>query len=77
MCSIAGFVTSTPRVDPAGVLLHMARIITHRGPDDEGSFQATTRSRAYLVGLAHRYLSIAVVYALKTVLNIDRERPPR
>jgi len=36
----------------------MASAIAHRGPDDEGFFDATTRDGKYRVGLAHRRLSI-------------------
>jgi asparagine synthase (glutamine-hydrolysing) len=36
----------------------MAAALAHRGPDDEGFFQAVTRDGARRVGLAHRRLSI-------------------
>ena len=36
----------------------MADAIAHRGPDDEGYFEAQSRSGTYKVGLAHRRLSI-------------------
>jgi asparagine synthase (glutamine-hydrolysing) len=36
----------------------MAAAIAHRGPDDEGFLETSTRDRAIRVGLAHRRLSI-------------------
>ena len=36
----------------------MAGAIAHRGPDDEGFFQAVTRDGLHEIGLAHRRLSI-------------------
>jgi asparagine synthase (glutamine-hydrolysing) len=40
------------------MLRAMADAIAHRGPDDEGYFEAQSRSGTYKVGLAHRRLSI-------------------
>ncbi|MBY0499769.1 MAG: asparagine synthetase B, partial [Nitrosomonas sp.] len=36
----------------------MSAAITHRGPDDDGFLEATTRDGRYQMGLAHRRLSI-------------------
>ena len=53
MCGIAGILEfeRTRKPSPDG-LLRMARILTHRGPDEEGIYQLGP------VGLAHRRLSI-------------------
>lgn len=40
------------------MLQSMADAIAHRGPDDEGYFEAQSKSGTYKVGLAHRRLSI-------------------
>lgn len=37
MCGIAGFVSGDERADARAVLARMLGVITHRGPDDEGS----------------------------------------
>jgi asparagine synthase (glutamine-hydrolysing) len=59
MCGIAGYVTLGQRAegDPS-VLRRMAAALAHRGPDDEGFFEAVTRDGERRVGLAHRRLSI-------------------
>ncbi len=58
MCGIAGFLTGNRSQDLAENLRRMANTIAHRGPDDEGFFQAVTRSKSHSIGLAHRRLSI-------------------
>ena len=58
MCGIAGYVAAGQRVELDSSLRHMAAALAHRGPDDEGFFQAVTRDGARRVGLAHRRLSI-------------------
>ena len=58
MCGIAGYVTSRSYPDLGGALREMAQTIVHRGPDDDGFLEATTRNGAQRVGLAHRRLSI-------------------
>lgn len=58
MCGIAGFVTNKRTDDPVAVLRGMANAISHRGPDDEGFFEARLPGGNWLVGLAHRRLSI-------------------
>lgn len=58
MCGIAGFVGPLSNVNSSAVLRNMSAAITHRGPDDDGFFQATTRDSRYHIGLAHRRLSI-------------------
>jgi len=40
------------------MLRNMSAAITHRGPDDDGFLETTTRDGRYQVGLAHRRLSI-------------------
>jgi asparagine synthase (glutamine-hydrolysing) len=58
MCGIAGYLASNAGNDLAGPLRRMSAAIAHRGPDDEGFFEASTRNGAQRVGLAHRRLSI-------------------
>ncbi|MGH8326995.1 MAG: asparagine synthase (glutamine-hydrolyzing), partial [Steroidobacteraceae bacterium] len=58
MCGIAGYLAAGQRVELDSSLRHMAAALAHRGPDDEGFFQAVTRDGARRVGLAHRRLSI-------------------
>ena len=58
MCGIAGFVAQEAMQDSSTVLRAMADAIAHRGPDDEGFYEAATKSGASRVGLAHRRLSI-------------------
>ena len=59
MCGIAGVIGSF--ADPvffSGALRSMSATISHRGPDDDGFLETTTRDNRYRVGLAHRRLSI-------------------
>jgi len=59
MCGIAGFVGSlTNIINSSAALRSMSAAITHRGPDDDGFFEAATRDSRYQIGLAHRRLSI-------------------
>ncbi|HPU49910.1 MAG TPA: asparagine synthase (glutamine-hydrolyzing), partial [Burkholderiaceae bacterium] len=58
MCGIAGVISFTDSRDVAATLRAMAGAISHRGPDDEGFFEATTRDGRHRIGLAHRRLSI-------------------
>ena len=58
MCGIAGFILRRDSADTQPLLRRMADVISHRGPDDEGFLETTTRNDAYSVGLAHRRLSI-------------------
>jgi len=58
MCGIAGYLATQPRVELGSSLRKMAAVIAHRGPDDEGFFEAQTRDGERRVGLAHRRLSI-------------------
>ncbi len=57
MCGIAGYLAARARDGLDSSLRRMAAAIVHRGPDDEGFFEATTREGGR-VGLAHRRLSI-------------------
>lgn len=57
MCGIAGYLAARHR-DLESSLRQMAAALAHRGPDDEGFFEAVTRDSARRVGLAHRRLSI-------------------
>ena len=53
MCGIAGVIELNAGCKPSREgLLRMARVLTHRGPDEEGFYQEGP------VGLAHRRLSI-------------------
>lgn len=58
MCGIAGFIGPLANINSRNVLRDMSAAITHRGPDDDGFFEATTRDGRYQTGLAHRRLSI-------------------
>jgi asparagine synthase (glutamine-hydrolysing) len=58
MCGIAGFITNRDFDGLSRDLREMARAIAHRGPDDEGFLETSTRNTLYRVGLAHRRLSI-------------------
>jgi asparagine synthase (glutamine-hydrolysing) len=58
MCGIAGFITNRNSDGLGRDLREMARAIAHRGPDDEGFLETSTRDALYRVGLAHRRLSI-------------------
>ena len=58
MCGIAGFITRQAGIDSRNVLSRMTATIQHRGPDDEGFYEATTEDGRYRVGLGHRRLSI-------------------
>ncbi|MGA7538171.1 MAG: asparagine synthase (glutamine-hydrolyzing) [Steroidobacteraceae bacterium] len=57
MCGIAGYLAAGHR-DLDSTLRKMAAALAHRGPDDEGFFEAVTRDGQQRVGLAHRRLSI-------------------
>jgi asparagine synthase (glutamine-hydrolysing) len=52
MCGIAGFVSTRPDAELSASLRHLTDAIRHRGPDDEGFFEAPE------VGLGMRRLSI-------------------
>jgi asparagine synthase (glutamine-hydrolysing) len=58
MCGIAGYLASGHRDGLGASLRRMAAVLAHRGPDDEGFFEAVTRDGERRVGLAHRRLSI-------------------
>ena len=58
MCGIAGVVTASASFALGPALSAMADAIRHRGPDDEGFFEANVSDGKYRVGLAHRRLSI-------------------
>jgi asparagine synthase (glutamine-hydrolysing) len=58
MCGIAGYLAAGARPELGSALRGMAAALAHRGPDDEGFFEADTRDGERRVGLAHRRLSI-------------------
>ncbi|MGH8201218.1 MAG: asparagine synthase (glutamine-hydrolyzing) [Steroidobacteraceae bacterium] len=58
MCGIAGYFASGRGDERGAALRAMAAAIAHRGPDDEGFFEAVTRAGDRSVGLAHRRLAI-------------------
>jgi asparagine synthase (glutamine-hydrolysing) len=58
MCGIAGYVTTRPLSNLAEGLRAMSDAVVHRGPDDEGFFEADVAGGNIRVGLAHRRLSI-------------------
>jgi asparagine synthase (glutamine-hydrolysing) len=58
MCGIAGYIAPSPAAGASEALRRMAARIAHRGPDDEGFFEAGTHDGGFQVGLAHRRLAI-------------------
>jgi len=58
MCGIAGYLATAASGELGSSLRAMAAALAHRGPDDEGFFEAVTRDGGRRVGLAHRRLSI-------------------
>lgn len=58
MCGIAGIITKKNISNPGRILQRMNDVQAHRGPDDQGIFEAEAAGGAYYVGLAHRRLSI-------------------
>ena len=58
MCGIAGYLAAGHRGELGCALRNMSAALAHRGPDDEGFFEAATRDGERRVGLAHRRLSI-------------------
>ena len=58
MCGISGFIVANNNFDTPSVLKRMSDVISHRGPDDEGFYETTSKCGKYQVGLAHRRLSI-------------------
>jgi asparagine synthase (glutamine-hydrolysing) len=58
MCGIAGYLAAGHRDERGASLRAMAAVLAHRGPDDEGFFEAVTRAGDRSVGLAHRRLAI-------------------
>ena len=58
MCGIAGYLTRQSSPDLPTTLRRMAAAISHRGPDDEGFLETSSRDGTTRIGLAHRRLSI-------------------
>lgn len=58
MCGISGYLLGKPVARLSEALRNMAAAVSHRGPDDEGFFEASLRNGSSRVGLAHRRLSI-------------------
>jgi len=58
MCGIAGYLATGDHAGLDSSLRDMAAALAHRGPDDEGFFEAVMRDGSRRVGLAHRRLSI-------------------
>lgn len=58
MCGIAGLIVKQKVQDTFAILRRMTSSISHRGPDDEGFFEAHTRDSRHFIGLGHRRLSI-------------------
>lgn len=58
MCGIAGFVLTKNQDDCGNTLREMTRAVKHRGPDDEGFFEAYARNGSSQVGMGHRRLAI-------------------
>jgi asparagine synthase (glutamine-hydrolysing) len=63
MCGISGFALQGRYKDCSDILREMANVMSHRGPDDAGFFEAPTSLGEYSVGLAHRRLSIIDVHS--------------
>lgn len=57
MCGVTGYLAEKPVAGLDAALRSMAAAIVHRGPDDEGFYQASARNGNGRVGLAHRRLS--------------------
>ena len=58
MCGIAGYLAAGHRGELSAALRAMSAALAHRGPDDDGFFEAATADGARHVGLAHRRLAI-------------------
>ena len=58
MCGIVGIIDQSISATPRPSLRRMAAEIEHRGPDDEGYFETSTRDGRNYIGLGHRRLSI-------------------
>lgn len=58
MCGFAGMAGRGPSGDIAPILRAMTAALRHRGPDDEGFFDATASAGAVRVGLGFRRLAI-------------------
>jgi asparagine synthase (glutamine-hydrolysing) len=58
MCGFAGLIRMARLDDPGAVLRAMTSALRHRGPDDEGFFDATASAGAVRVGLGFRRLAI-------------------
>jgi len=58
MCGITGLIVQNAHMNTSAVLRDMTNIIAHRGPDDEGFFETTSKCGKYRIGLGHRRLSI-------------------
>jgi asparagine synthase (glutamine-hydrolysing) len=58
MCGIAGYLTARPVAGLANGLRAMSSAIAHRGPDDDGFFEAEFGGGRMRIGLAHRRLAI-------------------
>lgn len=58
MCGIAGYLAAESRGELGAALRNMSAALRHRGPDDEGFFEAVAQDGERRVGLAHRRLSI-------------------
>jgi len=58
MCGIAGYLATGDHAGLDSSLRDMAAALAHRGPDDEGFFEAVMRDGSRRIGLAHRRLSI-------------------
>jgi len=58
MCGIAGLIINNPDADILTILKKMADVLSHRGPDGQGSFTSTANNNRYQIGLIHKRLSI-------------------
>lgn len=72
MCGIAGYFGSVDDRVGGPALRAMADAMKHRGPDDEGYYEARVRDDSARIGLAHRRLSIIdVVTGHQPICNED------
>jgi len=56
MCGINGIITTKKNIEISTILKQMNRLITHRGPDEEGYY--TDKQNHYIIGMAMTRLSI-------------------
>ena len=56
MCGIAGFVAKQGNMLPNSIVLNMADLIHHRGPDDEGFIYLSQDKKVITAGIPAPFL---------------------